>query len=153
MIYIDQLVGTGFSFTDPAGLAHTEDQVAENMFEFLQQFFAMFKELSKNDFYLTGESYAGKWIPAIGNRIHKSGSKKSFNFVGVAIGDGYTDPYLQNDFSEQLYQLGNLHYLSTACYFILQFSLICRTGGQERCETVFRSECVVLETDSRKAIR
>ena len=30
----------------------------------------MFPEIAKNDFYVTGESYAGKYVPAIAHKIH-----------------------------------------------------------------------------------
>ena len=61
MLYIDQPVGTGYSFTgDDAGFATNEDEVARDLHETLRQFYLIFPELLNNDFYITGESYAGK---------------------------------------------------------------------------------------------
>ncbi len=63
VIYVDQPVGTGFSFTnDSSGYVSTEEEVARDMFEMLTQFFTLFSEYSHNVFYLTGESYAGKQL-------------------------------------------------------------------------------------------
>jgi vitellogenic carboxypeptidase-like protein len=60
-LYIDQPVGTGFSFTnDPNRYPTTEAQVAADLYTALQLFFDKYSEYSKLDFYVTGESYAGK---------------------------------------------------------------------------------------------
>ncbi|XP_060052018.1 probable serine carboxypeptidase CPVL isoform X2 [Erinaceus europaeus] len=56
MLYIDNPVGTGFSFTDDShGYAVNEDDVAENLYSALIQFFQLFPEYKNNDFYATGE--------------------------------------------------------------------------------------------------
>lgn len=60
MLYIDNPVGTGFSFTgSDAGYVTSEEEVGRDLFEALQQFFTVFKEFAKNEFYVAGESYAG----------------------------------------------------------------------------------------------
>ncbi|XP_040328301.1 putative serine carboxypeptidase CPVL isoform X2 [Herpailurus yagouaroundi] len=56
MLYIDNPVGTGFSFTDdPQGYAVNEDDVARNLYSALTHFFLLFPEYKNNDFYATGE--------------------------------------------------------------------------------------------------
>merc|ERR1712029_1174612 len=61
MLYIDQPVGTGYSFTDKEqGYATTEDDVARDLYEALRQFYIVFPKLLQNEFYISGESYAGK---------------------------------------------------------------------------------------------
>ena len=71
VIYIDNPVGTGFSFTmlDKC-YAQTQENVATDLYDALTQFFVMFPNIAKNDFYVTGESYAGKYVPALAHRIH-----------------------------------------------------------------------------------
>jgi vitellogenic carboxypeptidase-like protein len=39
--------------------------VESNLYNALVQFFEVFPEQRKNDFYVTGESYAGKYVPVI----------------------------------------------------------------------------------------
>jgi vitellogenic carboxypeptidase-like protein len=52
---------TGFSFTEEeSGYSTTSRLVAENVYEFLQQFFLLFPELQPNPFYVGGISYGGK---------------------------------------------------------------------------------------------
>lgn len=72
MLYVDQPVGAGFSFTDnEAGYARNLTDVGRDMLEFLQQFFTLFHDLVHNQFYITGESYGGKYTQALGAAIHE----------------------------------------------------------------------------------
>lgn len=115
LIYIDNPVGTGFSFTDSEdGYATNEDDVGLNLLTALQQFFLLFPHLQTHSFYLSGESYGGKYVPAIGYAIHKDNSQRldddparpKINLRGMAIGNGYTDPVHQSDYADYLYQIG-----------------------------------------------
>lgn len=111
MIYIDNPVGTGFSFTDSDdGYAKNEVDVGQNLLSALQQFFTLFPDLQKNEFYLSGESYGGKYVPAIGHAILKDSQlndgKPKINLKGLAIGNGLSDPLHQLDYGDYLYQLG-----------------------------------------------
>nr|CAI5831221.1 unnamed protein product [Callosobruchus analis] len=109
VIYIDSPVGTGFSFTeDDKGYARNQTQVGNELYEALQQFFMIFPELRKNDFFVTGESYGGKYVPALAYTIHKKNynAKEKINLKGIAIGNGYTDPIHQTGYAAYVYQLG-----------------------------------------------
>ncbi|XP_062984822.1 probable serine carboxypeptidase CPVL [Elgaria multicarinata webbii] len=110
MLYIDNPVGTGFSFTaDEKGYAENQDDVGRDLYSALIQFFQLFPDYQKNDFYVTGESYAGKYVPAIGYYIHTHNptSKIKINFKGVAIGNGLCDPEMMlGGYAEFLYQIG-----------------------------------------------
>ncbi|CAI0410932.1 unnamed protein product [Linum tenue] len=69
-----------------------------NKFGWDKAFFTEHPELAENDFYITGESYAGHYIPAFASRVHKGNKNKEgihINFKGFAIGNGLTDPALQ----------------------------------------------------------
>jgi serine carboxypeptidase-like clade 4 len=49
-------------------------------------------------FFVTGESYAGHYIPAISSRIIQANQNKEglpINIQGSAIGNGWVDPYIQ----------------------------------------------------------
>ena len=43
---------------------------------FGQAFFEAHPEFSSNDFFVTGESYAGHYVPAVTSRIHKGNKAK-----------------------------------------------------------------------------
>ncbi|VVC29667.1 Serine carboxypeptidase, serine active site,Serine carboxypeptidases, histidine active [Cinara cedri] len=109
MLYVDNPVGAGFSFTgDDAGYSFNQMAVSRNMYEALVQFFTLFPEYQKNDFYVTGESYAGKYAPAVSYAIHSNNPSASvkINLKGLAIGNGLVDPVNQMVYSEFLYQHG-----------------------------------------------
>ncbi|KAJ1100487.1 hypothetical protein NDU88_005572 [Pleurodeles waltl] len=56
LIYIDNPVGTGFSFTDDSqGFAKDQVDVGRDLYSALTQFLQIFPEYQKNDFYATGE--------------------------------------------------------------------------------------------------
>jgi len=96
LLYIDQPVGTGFSKAGPTHIDINEDMVAEDMALFLKKFLAKYPQLQGKDFYITGESYAGHYIPAIAHSfIFKHKEELNINFKGMAIGNGLVDPYHQ----------------------------------------------------------
>uniref|UniRef100_A0A4Q8K3H4 Carboxypeptidase n=1 Tax=Liphistius sp. SGP-2016 TaxID=1905180 RepID=A0A4Q8K3H4_9ARAC len=124
VLYIDNPVGTGFSFTQSKdGYARNETQVARDLYEALQQFFTVFYEHRGNDFYVTGESYAGKYVPAIAYKIHTEGRAAKINLKGIAIGDGLCDPETMMGFGDYLYQVGLIDRVQAA-YFNQQRDLI-----------------------------
>lgn len=109
LIYIDNPVGTGYSFTEKdAGYARNETQVGLDLHSALMQFFQLFPELRQNDFFVTGESYAGKYVPALSLTIHELNPSAKFkiNLKGLAMGNGFTDPVNQMLYGDYLYQLG-----------------------------------------------
>eukprot|EP01116_Phalansterium_solitarium_P008793 TRINITY_DN2275_c0_g1_i1.p1 TRINITY_DN2275_c0_g1~~TRINITY_DN2275_c0_g1_i1.p1 ORF type:complete len:469 (-),score=183.36 TRINITY_DN2275_c0_g1_i1:252-1658(-) len=99
MLFIDNPVGTGFSYTgSDAGYSNNMDDVAANLYSFLTQFFTAYPAYAKVDFYVAGESYAGKYIPAIGYKIlQENGNNPTvpINLKGLSIGDGLCDPITQ----------------------------------------------------------
>lgn len=57
VIWIDQPVGTGFSFADnPLEKVVSEKQMAMNMYEFLQNFLKKYPKYQPLPFYVTGSS-------------------------------------------------------------------------------------------------
>nr|XP_019932295.2 venom serine carboxypeptidase-like [Aedes albopictus] len=109
MIYFDNPVGTGFSFTDHnEGYSTNETQVGNNLHNALVQFFLLFPDLQKRNFYVTGESYGGKYVPAVSHAIHRynDNAKVKINLKGLAIGNGLCDPLHQLVYGDYLYQLG-----------------------------------------------
>mgnify|MGYP000471438164 CR=1 FL=1 len=54
----------------------------------LQSFFAAYPELSDNDFFLAGESYAGQYIPNIANELLSSTPEGVPPLQGIAVGNG-----------------------------------------------------------------
>ncbi|CAK8576175.1 unnamed protein product [Lathyrus sativus] len=99
IIFVDQPIGTGFSYSsDENDIPTDETGVSNDLYAFLQAFFKEHPELVKNEFYITGESYAGHYIPALASRVSKGNKNKegiNINFKGFAIGNGLTNPLIQ----------------------------------------------------------
>ena len=93
LLYVDQPIGTGFS---KGGIhdAKSETEVAEDMAAMLKGFLEQNPEFEGRDFYITGESYAGHYVPAISHYLQFEADVK-LNLKGIAIGNGLTDPYQQ----------------------------------------------------------
>ncbi|KAJ3105704.1 hypothetical protein HDU97_007681 [Phlyctochytrium planicorne] len=104
-IFLDQPTDVGFSYSESGeGVATTTD-AARDVYAFLQLFYAANPKFAKNPFHVTGESYAGHYIPAIAaaildgnndvNSPDSDGSLQNINLSSIAIGNGMTDPSVQ----------------------------------------------------------
>ncbi|KAK7102093.1 hypothetical protein V1264_020372 [Littorina saxatilis] len=145
MLYIDNPVGVGYSFTkNDAGYSTSTKEAAENMYRVLVQFFKMFPQYSKNDFYAGGQSYAGKYVPVLGCYIHDRNTdtrdppKITINFKGIYVGAGYCDPKnMMPAFAEFLYSAGfisDAHRQNLRSSFnktLVEFSLSNKSLGTE----------------------
>ena len=73
----------------------TDELAAENNLLALQAFYLKFPELKTKDLYLSGESYAGVYIPTMARSIITN--DPSINLKGFAVGDACTgQPDLRN---------------------------------------------------------
>ncbi|CEP01221.1 unnamed protein product (mitochondrion) [Plasmodiophora brassicae] len=99
VLFVDQPAGTGFSYCDnDDDYVVSEAQVGEDMFEFLQGFFDRYPQYAKLPLFVTGESYAGHYVPAVANRIfngNKAAEGRHVNLAGAAIGNGMVNAKIQ----------------------------------------------------------
>lgn len=65
---VDQPVGTGFSFSQKVTIT-TSPAAATDFILFLDNFYSIFTDLRPKKLFLTGESYAGTYIPFITQSI------------------------------------------------------------------------------------
>ncbi|KIJ59226.1 hypothetical protein HYDPIDRAFT_118758 [Hydnomerulius pinastri MD-312] len=86
-VWIDQPVGTGFSTADSNGYIYDEDQMAGDFMGFLENFVKVFPNLATRPLHLTGESYAGMYIPYI-TKAYFEMENPPVNLARIAIGDG-----------------------------------------------------------------
>ncbi|KAK9290715.1 hypothetical protein L1049_008889 [Liquidambar formosana] len=87
MLYLDSPAGVGFSYsanTSFYALVNDEMTARDNAV-FLQNWFTKFPEYKNRDFFITGESYAGHYVPQLAQLIVQS--YKEFNLKGIAIGN------------------------------------------------------------------
>ncbi|XP_059139102.1 probable serine carboxypeptidase CPVL [Physella acuta] len=99
MLYIDNPVGVGFSYSDSgsAGYRIDQDGYSKDLYEFIEQFYILFPEYQKRELYIGGESYAGKYVPAFAHYLHleiKAG-RSNQTLTGIYLGGPFFDPYEQ----------------------------------------------------------
>ncbi|KAI5121519.1 hypothetical protein M0805_002580 [Coniferiporia weirii] len=85
ILFVEQPVGTGFSQGTPD--IKDEDDLAAQLVGFFQQFLEVFSELKGLKFYLSGESYAGTYIPYIANFIYNNPGMLDLDLQGFWISD------------------------------------------------------------------
>lgn len=102
---IESPVGVGYSYC----ANQLKGQVCKNTDKFtastaraaIVSFFEKFPELAQNDFFITGESYAGVYIPTLAREIVDHAPQ--INLVGLAVGDPCTDNTAQLDSMDSLW--------------------------------------------------
>ena len=84
MIWVDQPIGTGFSQGSPS--AQSEADVAEQFLGFFRNFIDTF-DLQYRRIYITGESYAGYYIPYIADAMFAAEDTAHFDLQGTMMFD------------------------------------------------------------------
>lgn len=100
LLFLDNPIGTGFSIAAAADeIPRDQYSVSKHLFAAISAFLELDSGFRNRPIYITGESYAGKYVPSIGYYILKKNPKlaaaKRVALAGVAIGDGLTDPATQ----------------------------------------------------------
>ncbi|KAF5361823.1 hypothetical protein D9756_002268 [Leucocoprinus leucothites] len=85
--WVDNPVGVGFSTADADGYIHDEDQMATDFMGFLSNLVKVFPNLQNRPLFLTGESYAGMYIPYI-MKAYFSMPNPPVKIGKIVIGDG-----------------------------------------------------------------
>lgn len=89
VLYLEAPAGVGFSY-DPSGVYDTnDDKTADDNYLAIQAFFRKFPTLRKKEFYITGESYGGVYVPMLTQRLLKA--PKGINLRGFVVGNGALD--------------------------------------------------------------
>ncbi|KAI5776917.1 putative pheromone processing carboxypeptidase [Geopyxis carbonaria] len=94
MLWVEQPVGTGFTQGTPT--ARDEDDVARQFLGFLENFLTTFG-LQGMKIYVTGESYAGYYVPYIVSHMYERNNTDLFDPRGLMI----YDPSLTYDVIQQ----------------------------------------------------
>ena len=88
MVWVDQPIGTGFSPAAKGAPAMINDEVdvGRQFAGFWKNFMTTFN-LTGNKVYLTGESYAGQYIPYIASYMLDQNDTEYYNVKGIQIND------------------------------------------------------------------
>jgi len=98
MVFVEQPVGVGYSYSDNSNDYHIgDDQAAKDNLQLVLSFLEKFPEYKSNPLFITSESYGGHYMPTWAKEIveyNKAQPDQSkINFGGFAVGNPYVDYY------------------------------------------------------------
>jgi len=123
VLYLEAPVGVGYSYSTDGIYEMNDDSTAADSLAALKYFFKMFPEFAANEFFITGESYGGIYVPSLSVLVARDGT---LNFRGWGIGNGMSDFNLNTD---SLMFFGNYHGLWGEQLWD-QLTAHCCSGGQ-----------------------
>ncbi|XP_071733148.1 serine carboxypeptidase-like 34 [Rutidosis leptorrhynchoides] len=97
LLFLESPVGVGFSYTNTSDdLKQLGDTMTANdSYNFLLGWFKRFPQYKSNEFYISGESYAGHYVPQLSELIFDKNkticSDERINFKGFMIGNALLD--------------------------------------------------------------
>ncbi|KAG2571212.1 hypothetical protein PVAP13_7KG015100 [Panicum virgatum] len=111
IMYLDSPAGVGMSYSLNKSDYTTGDlKTAADAHTFLLKWFELYPEFQSNPFYISGESYAGVYIPTLADEVVKGiekGVQPRINFKGYLIGNAFTDvDYDYNSFVPLAHGMG-----------------------------------------------
>uniref|UniRef100_A0A5B7A2R5 Carboxypeptidase n=1 Tax=Davidia involucrata TaxID=16924 RepID=A0A5B7A2R5_DAVIN len=95
LLFVDNPVGTGFSFVeDTKLLVKTDEEAATDLITLLVEIFNMNESLQKSPLYIVAESYGGKFAVTLGLSALKAieTGKLKLKLGGVALGNSWISP-------------------------------------------------------------
>ncbi|KAF9590956.1 hypothetical protein IFM89_000501 [Coptis chinensis] len=101
VLFLDSPAGVGFSYTNTSSDLYTsgDRRTAEDAYIFLVNWLERFPQYKHRDFYITGESYAGHYVPQLSQLVYernKGIQNPILNFKGFMVGNAVIDDY--NDY-------------------------------------------------------
>jgi len=91
MIYLDQPLNVGFSYTDTGFMVNNTITAGQHFENFVYNFIKNIGFLNRNPVYLFGESYGGHYVPYFAWLLNSNSTKNFVNLKGIGVGDGLTD--------------------------------------------------------------
>ncbi|XWS14246.1 hypothetical protein CRYUN_Cryun36dG0106300 [Craigia yunnanensis] len=99
LLFVESPVGVGFSYTDTtSALTKLDDAfVAEDAYNFLVNWLQRFPQFKTHDFFISGESYAGHYVPQLAELVYdRNKDRTQYPFIdlkGFIVGNPVTNDY------------------------------------------------------------
>lgn len=90
IIFLESPAGVGFSYSNTTSDYNLsgDNRTAIDSYTFLVNWLERFPEYKTRDFYITGESYAGHYVPQLAQTIlyyNKNSNQTIVNLKGIAV--------------------------------------------------------------------
>lgn len=101
VIFLESPAGVGFSYSNTTSDYATvgDKRTAQDSYIFLLNWLERFPQYKSRDFYITGESYAGHYVPQLAQTILSNNTitnQTVINLKGIAIGNVWIDDNTSN---------------------------------------------------------
>nr|CAD2169959.1 unnamed protein product [Meloidogyne enterolobii] len=106
VLFLESPAGVGYSYSTDGNITTNDDETANYNYEALKQFLNKFPEYKGRPTIISGESYAGVYLPMLANLIIKRQKKFPINLKGVLIGNGMLSQILNTN-TMPLYAYGH----------------------------------------------
>ncbi|KAH9916734.1 serine carboxypeptidase [Epithele typhae] len=145
-LYLDQPVGTGFSYADHGEYVSSTYEASKDIAAFVAIFFHHFDNLKGRKFHMTGESYAGRMIPVFAAAVHDQNARlvkaglAPINLDSIVLGNGCTN-----------FMIMTLSYYDIQCEYQQDYGIPPIQTAQEcsrikqlvpRCERRLKTSCI-----------
>ncbi|KAF2544898.1 hypothetical protein F2Q70_00024174, partial [Brassica cretica] len=140
LLFLEAPAGVGFSYTNRSSdLFNTGDiRTAKDSLQFLIKWLQRFPRYNRREIYITGESYAGHYVPQFAREImrYNKRSKNPINLKGIMVGNAVTDNHYDNLgtvtywWSHAMISDRTYHQLVNTCDFS-------RQTESDECETLY----------------
>ncbi|CAO2208919.1 unnamed protein product [Urochloa humidicola] len=90
MLFLDSPSGVGYSYSNTTADLYTagDNKTAHDSYNFLVNWLERFPQYKHRDFYITGESYAGHYVPQLSQLVYRNNKgieKPILNFKGFMV--------------------------------------------------------------------
>ncbi|CAK9322709.1 unnamed protein product [Citrullus colocynthis] len=148
MLYVESPAGVGFSYSANKSFYYkiNDEITARDNLLFLEHWFDKFPEYKNRDFYITGESYGGHYVPQLARLILKS--KVNIKLKGIAIGNPLLD--LVNDFNARDEYMWSHGVVSDSAYKLLISTCNTSRFYQETFQGLISPDCIFVISEVAK---
>ncbi|GFQ06689.1 serine carboxypeptidase ii-2 [Phtheirospermum japonicum] len=88
ILFLDSPVGVGFSYSNTSSdlVNNGDERTAGDNLKFLLNWFERFPQYKESEFYITGESYAGHYVPQLSQAIVRHNHKTGEETINLKVG-------------------------------------------------------------------
>ncbi len=94
-LILDQPSGVGLSYQKGGSHLADPSEALDQLYSALKVFFNRYPELLPRPLYLAGQSYAGRTLPELAQRIIAGKNSVPLDLKGILVGDGWVNPLIQ----------------------------------------------------------